>query len=118
MDAVALAPDGASVATGASDGSIRVWDAQGKAVHEMQFPGQPVVGLAFLTPTHLGVVLGDGDLRVVTLDTNELLQVSRQSLTRTFTQDECDRMDRAVPDARGHAQRRRRSALEVLLAAR
>ena len=36
---------------------------------------------------------------------------SRESLTRSFTQDECDRYGRPVSDARGHAKPRKRSAL-------
>jgi class 3 adenylate cyclase/WD40 repeat protein/KaiC/GvpD/RAD55 family RecA-like ATPase len=91
MDAVASSPDGSLFATGAADGSIRVWDTDGRLVKEMEFPGRPVNGLAFLTPSHLGVVLDDGKLRVETIDTNELLGIARQSLTRSFTQDECDR---------------------------
>ena len=91
MDGVARSPDGSLFATGADDGSIRVWDTDGRMVHEIGFPGASVLGLAFLTPIHLGVVLDDGNLRVVTIDTNELLGISRESLTRSFTQDECDR---------------------------
>ena len=50
-----------------------------------------VFGLAFISDTHLGVVLDDGQLRVVTIDPGELLEIARNSLTRGFTEDECDR---------------------------
>jgi hypothetical protein len=68
-----------------------VWDAAGNLVNDVEFPGAGVMGVAFITNLHLGVVLDDGNLRVVTLDTAELLEIARDSLTRGFTQDECDR---------------------------
>ncbi len=91
MDAVAMSEDGSRIATGAADGSIRVWDRDGRLVHELEFPGLPIRGLAFVSPSHLGVVVDDGTVRIVTIDTNELLGLARQSLTRGFTQDECER---------------------------
>ncbi len=91
IQAAALRADGTLVATGATDGSIRVWDDSGRLVNEMDFPGRAVIGLAFISQTHLGVVLEDGQLRVVTIDTDELLEIARNSLTRGFTEDECDR---------------------------
>ena len=91
IQAAALSSDGTLVATGATDGSIRVWDGNGHLVNEIEFPGMAVIGLAFISQTHLGVVLDDGNLRVVTIDTRELIDVARNSLTRGFTEDECDR---------------------------
>ena len=91
IQAAALRADETLVATGATDGSIRVWDDSGRLVNEIDFPGRAVIGLAFISQTHLGVVLEDGQLRVVTIDTDELLEIARNSLTRGFTEDECDR---------------------------
>ena len=73
----AMSADGALVATGAADGSVRVWDSTGRVVNEMEFPGLSVMGLAFVSPTHLGVVLEDGNVRVVTIDTDESCSKSR-----------------------------------------
>jgi class 3 adenylate cyclase/WD40 repeat protein len=89
--AAALSGDSTLVALGAADGSIRVWDDNGRLVHQLDFPGQQVLGLTFVSQTHLGVMLDDGQLRVVTIDTQELLDIARNSLTRGFTQEECDR---------------------------
>jgi class 3 adenylate cyclase/WD40 repeat protein len=91
MVAATLNDDSTLVALGAADGSIRVWDDNGRLVHQVDFPGHPILGLAFISDTHLGVLLDDGQLRVVTLDAQELLDIARNSLTRGFTQEECDR---------------------------
>ncbi len=92
LTAVAMNTEHSLLATGAVDGSIRVSNTtDGSQVDQIDFPGVPVVGLAFLGDSHLGVVLDDGNLRVVTIDSAELLDVARRSLTRGFTQGECDR---------------------------
>jgi WD40 repeat protein len=91
MTSAVLSDDSTLIALGATDGSIRVWDQIGRLVHQADFPGHQVLGLAFVTNAHLGVVLDDGRLRVVTIDTQELLDIARASLTRGFTQEECDR---------------------------
>jgi WD40 repeat protein len=91
MISAALSEDSRLIALGAADGSIRVWDDNGRLVHQIDFPGHPILGLAFISDTHLGVMLDDGQLRVVTIDTGELLGIARSSLTRGLTQEECDR---------------------------
>jgi hypothetical protein len=90
IQGAAMSPDGTLIATGATDGSVRVWNMNGQRVNEMEFPGKGVLGLAFVSQTHIAVVLEDGNLRVETIDTPELLRVARSSLTRGFTTDECD----------------------------
>lgn len=90
-NAVAISPESSLVATAATDGSMRVWDATtGALVHEFSFRGQDLSGVAFLDETHLGALI-DGDFQVLTVDTEELLAIVRGSLTRGFTQAECDR---------------------------
>jgi WD40 repeat protein len=89
IQAAAMSPDGSLIATGGTDGSVRIWDMTGQRVNEMEFPGKAVMGVAFVSQTHVAVVLEDGNLRVETIDTQELLHVARSSLTRGFTTDEC-----------------------------
>ena len=50
----ALSPDGSLMATGASDGILRVWDAQtGELKQQMDFGGSQVQGLAFIDNRHI-----------------------------------------------------------------
>ena len=71
--AAAMSSDRSLLATGSSDGFVRVWDtATGHLDHEIPFVGRQVDGLAFVTDTHLAVILDDGSLRLVTIDSEEL----------------------------------------------
>lgn len=88
---VALDPDGLRMATGASDGKVRIWDvATGNLVHEIPF-GRAVHGVAFVDENRLAVTPADGDLLIVTTDVSELTHLVRASLTRGFTFPECAR---------------------------
>jgi WD40 repeat protein len=94
IQAMALSPDGTTIATGASDGFVRVWDAEtGDLVHEVPFGDTAVQGVAFVDGTHLAVTPASGDLRFVTIDADELLDLVSASLTRGFTETECERFD-------------------------
>jgi hypothetical protein len=77
---VALSGDGALVATAASDGLVRLWDAEGV-----------VKAVAFVDDRHLAIAPDGGDLLLVTTDPAELLELVRSSLTRGFTATECRR---------------------------
>ena len=91
---MAMSSDRSLLATGSSDGSVRVWDtATGRLDHEISFAGVQVDGLAFVAARRLGVVLADGTLRVVTIDTPELLSLVGRSLTRGFSDAECERFN-------------------------
>ena len=48
-------------------------------------------GVAFVDDQHLAVTPRDGDLVLVTIDQDELLEIVRRSLTRGFTATECSR---------------------------
>jgi WD40 repeat protein len=87
---MALSPDGPLMATGASDGILRVWDAvTGELKQQMDFGGSQVQGLAFIDDRHVAVGLTGAGLLFMTVDPAELLQTVRASLTRTFTATEC-----------------------------
>jgi hypothetical protein len=78
------------MATGASDGILRVWDAvTGELKQQMDFGGSQVQGLAFIDDRHVAVGLTGAGLLFMTVDPAELLQTVRASLTRTFTATEC-----------------------------
>jgi WD40 repeat protein len=82
------------VATGSSDGFIRVWDATSWAlVHEISVDDTQIQGLAFVNDLHLAFAPQSGNVYVVTIDTAELLDIARASLTRTFTPTECERFN-------------------------
>lgn len=85
-----LHPDGSRVATGSSDGFVRVWDvATRDLVHEIPFGNTQVQGVAFVDDRRLAVTLEEGNLLVVTTDPEELLEIVLASLTRGFTGTEC-----------------------------
>jgi hypothetical protein len=88
----ALSPSGSFVAIGASDGFIKVWDAESRTqIHEIYIGETQVQGLAFLDDLRLAVAPQEGGLYVYTLDEAELLLIVRSSLTRGFTPAECER---------------------------
>ena len=88
-----MSPDGALLATGASDGSVRVWEAStGELRHEFNVPGQ-AQGVAFVGTDRLAVAPQAGDVLLMSLDRTDLLRTVRLSLTRGFTPDECARYE-------------------------
>jgi WD40 repeat protein len=88
----ALSPDSSRLATGASDGIVRIWDAtSGSLIHEIPFTGTQIQGVDFIDGDRLAVVGQTGTVRIVTTDADELLAVTRASLTRTLTAAECER---------------------------
>jgi WD40 repeat protein len=108
LQSVALSQDAALVATAAADGLVRVWDAPTlELVHEVALGDTPIRGVAFVDDHHLAVTPQDGNLLLVTIDPDELLDLVRRSLTRGFTATECTRFDfgdecPTLAELRGH----------------
>jgi len=85
----AISPDGTTLATGASDGIIRVWDTgTQELLQEARVPAQ-VQGLAFVDNERLVAAPDGGGLAAFTTDPAELLGLVRSSLSRGFTDTEC-----------------------------
>ena len=94
VTSAALTEDGALLATAASDGSARVWDtATAALVHDVPGDGRPVLGVEFAGPHRLLVAPSGGGLELVTTDSDELLELVTSSLTRGFTELDCQRFD-------------------------
>jgi WD40 repeat protein len=86
----ALSPDRSLFATGASDGTLKVWDAASGDLQQQFSIGQrQVQGVAFIDDHTLAVAPREGGLLIFTIDPAELAGALRRSLTRGFTPTEC-----------------------------
>jgi DNA-binding SARP family transcriptional activator/WD40 repeat protein len=88
----ALSPDGTLAAVGTSDGWVSVWGVeQRQVVHEIFLGGTEVQGVGFVNNQHLAVAPYGGGIYIYTLDPKALVDLVSDSLSRGFTQAECDR---------------------------
>ena len=92
---LALNEQGSLLASAGVDGVVRVWDmATRSLVHEIPVSplGDGVGGVGFVGDSGhlLATALATGELRKVTIDTEELLDISRSKVTRGFTETECN----------------------------
>lgn len=89
---LAMSPSGRLIATGSTDGFVKVWDSVTRnQVHQIYVGEFDVRGLVFIGEANLGVVLQDGLFSVYTVDADKLVGLVRSSLTRGFTDTECER---------------------------
>jgi class 3 adenylate cyclase/WD40 repeat protein/energy-coupling factor transporter ATP-binding protein EcfA2 len=90
--ATAPSPDGLLLATVSSDGVLRVLDAtNGQLRDRVNFGRVEAKGVAFIDDQRVAVGLADGTLHTVTIDPTTLIREAKESLTRTFTDAECER---------------------------
>lgn len=90
---VAVSGDGSMTTTAVAGGPVRLWDVgTGKLLGEFGEHDQSGrVHYAAFHPTlqHLLVVSPSGEVRVYTLDLDELVQLARERLTSSLTESEC-----------------------------
>ena len=82
--------DGSLIATGGSDGFVRIWDAEtGNQTQAIPFGSTTITMVHFLDDRHLLAVTQERSMLVVTIEVAELLDIARTRVTRSFTDDEC-----------------------------
>ncbi len=88
---VAFAPEGATLATVGTDATVRLWDSEtGAPISALTGHRGFVTSVAFSADgSELASVSADGTVRVWTLDLDELIEIARNELTRTLTDEEC-----------------------------
>jgi WD40 repeat protein/DNA-binding SARP family transcriptional activator len=88
---IVFSPDGSRVATADSDGTVRLFDAaSGEQVLAVRGHERIVAAVAFSPDgTMLASKSLDGTVRVWALDLDDLLDIARQQVTRSLTDEEC-----------------------------
>jgi len=104
ISVLAFSPDGSLVATGRSDGTVRLFEAS-TGEQRLVLPGNAceVSDVAFSAHgAKLASASGcDGVVRIWALDIDDLLEIARQNVTRSLTDEECLQylhMDRCPSD--------------------
>ena len=98
----AVSPDGAVLAL-SCDGEARVviHDLESlEVIQEVNTGTEPIRGISFVDDTHLLVLPNPGPGLILTTNTDELIQIARDRLTRDFTDEECERYSiaRCMPE--------------------
>ncbi len=90
---IAFSPTGDRLVTAGEDASARVWDAaSGQELLTLSLQGTSAFGVAF-SPDGKRLAVGglDGTTRLYTLDLEELVALARDRVTRSLTDEECQR---------------------------
>jgi WD40 repeat protein len=87
---LAVSPNSRLVVTAGSGGLIKVWDViERRLVNEIGLGYDFAKGLAFVDDQHLAIGTQQGLVAVLTLDLDELVDIARSRVSRTFTDQEC-----------------------------
>ncbi len=91
VDSLDWSPDGKLIMTAGSDGTAKLWDAAtGTELATFNQGIYPVEGAIFTGDgKHVITTSDDGAIREYTLDPNELTELAKSRLIRTWRQDEC-----------------------------
>jgi WD40 repeat protein len=88
---IVFSPDGSRVATAGSDGVVRLFDTtSGEQVLALRGHERAVARVAFSPDgTMLASESVDGTVRIWALGLDDLLEIARQQVTRSLTDEEC-----------------------------
>jgi WD40 repeat protein len=89
IGALVFSPDGASVATGGFDGSVRVFDVDSETQSLVLHAPDAVRSVAFSPDGSLLASVDGITVRVWARDIDDLLEIARQNVTRSLTDEEC-----------------------------
>jgi WD40 repeat protein len=87
---IAFSPDGSRLATSTGDGTVHLFDAA-SGLQRLALSGAAAPGDVAFSPdgSMLASSTFDGTARVWALDIDDLLEIARQNVTRSLTDEEC-----------------------------